>query len=391
MGSSYINIAMLKKIAFILAVVVLGGVSGIITDRYFFPYLSTTKLFEKYKLLKKSKEDVTIIQKTEQVFMKEDASLNNAVAQAASAVVNISYSNSQLSAKPMPGKSQLLVRNLTGQIVTSDGIIITYDNNYRPDSGNTYKVMTYDGNAYDAEIWDFDSYSNILFLKISASNLPVISLGNSDQILPGERVITISNTQGEYQNGYSSGIISRYNTSFNLSGNNFSLSEKLEGVIESDFVQNENYVGGPLVDYAGEIIGITGMIEKDGQKKYFEIPSQKLRAIIDRGIKKELSNNPFLGVYYLPVSKSLALSQSLKTEKGALIYSASGQQGLAIIANSPAAKAGLKINDIVLKINNDEINSKSALSELLYKYKKGDRIELSVQRDGNEMKISVQL
>jgi serine protease Do len=381
---------MFKKILFIIIVIIISGLSGIIFDRYFFPYLATTRLFSKYDFLKKSAESVTVINKTEQVYMKEESSLDKIANQVSTSIVNIiSYPNPDIKTVSR-GASATQVKNGTGMIVTSDGLIMTYLSAINPDNSK-YKIMSSDGGSYDAQLQDIDSWSNLAFLKINASNLPVVSFANSDEVKPGEKIVAIGNSLGEYQNKFSSGQISGFNSAYNLSGKALSMSDKLEGVFEADANFGQNFVGGPLVDYAGQIVGILGSIEKDGKTDFFTIPSNKARTVLDRSLGKEIENNYQLGLYYIPVTKTYSLANNLSVDKGALIYSPSGQQGLAIISGSPASRSDLKINDIIIQVNGEKVSETKSLPDLLYKHKKGEEIELRVIRDKNEMNIKVAL
>lgn len=382
------NIA--KKILLVLFIMVLGGLGGIIANRYFFPYLSTTKLFSKYEFLKKSTESVTVINKTEQVFVKEDSSISKIANSASSSVVNI-ISSPNLENKNSLGSTDVIsAKNSTGLIVTSDGLIATYAPEIDSDK-TKFKVLTFDGNNYDAEFVGLDTYSNLAFLKINASNLPTVSFGNSNDTVPGEKVLTIGNSLGSFGFLYQSGLLRSFNPAYNLAGKTVSFSEKLEGAFNTDFNSLAAFVGGPIVDYSGEVIGVVGFLNKNNGIEYFQIPSNKVRNVIDRAIKKELDQNPNLGIYYLPINKTLAMTNNLASDKGALIYSASGQQGLAVISGSAAQKAGLQINDIVVSIDGQEIDLKNSLSDILYKFKRGDQVELRILRSGRELKIPVQL
>ena len=251
--------------------------------------------------------------------------------------------------------------------------------------------MTYDGNMYDAELAGIDSYSGLAFLKAQAGNLSVGSFGNSDDIKPGEKVIAIANSLSSYGNRYAAGLISSFDPALNLAGTALSSSEKLEGVYEADFGYREYFIGGPVVDYNGQIVGIAGNIQTTGLNSFFVIPANKVKMVIDRAIKKELDKNPLLGIYYMPISKTYAVEKKLTVENGALIYSASGQQGLAVINDSPAQKAGLKIGDIIVAVGAQKIDEKHSLSDVLYAYRKGDMLELIILRDGQEKKISLEI
>lgn len=383
----------IKRLVLLALLLVFGGLGGIIADRYLFPYLSATKTFSKYAFLRKGSENITVINKTEQVTVKEETSISKITNQVSSSIVNIiSYrgdeAKSQAAKKPLAAKTA--AKNGTGIIVTGDGMIMAYAAGIDLTDAK-YKVMTYDGNAYDAVLLGVDNYSNLAFLKINASNLSVASMGDSDGVKPGEKVIAVSNSSGSYANKYASGLISDFNPAYNLAGLSVSSSEKMEGIYETDFNYQEYFIGGPVVDYNGQVVGIAGVIEKDNASSFFLIPSNKARAVIDRAIRKELDANVFLGAYYVPISKTYAVENGLAVESGALIYSASGQSGLAVIANSPAQKAGLKLGDIVRAVDGKEVSAEHSLSDLLYSFRKGDKVELTVLRDGQEIKLPVQL
>lgn len=363
-----------------MILLVFGIIGGIIADGYLFPYLGSTDFFSKYEFLKKSAENVTIINKTEQVMVKEETSLSKISNQAASSVVNIiSHPDEKNPAK-----------NGTGVIVTSDGMVMTYHSAINTNSPK-FSVMTHSGNIYDAELEGVDSYSNLAFLKINASNLPAISFGNSDDSKPGEKLISIGNSSELYENEYAAGLLSNLNNFYNISGKALASSEKLEGVFETDFNNQEKFVGGPVVDYSGQTIGIIGSVEKSNGKEYFQIPSNKVKQIIEKALRKELDQNAYFGIYYRSISKTQSLVKGTGPEEGAIIYSPSGQQGLAIIAGSPAQKAGLRIDDVIVAVNGEKITSHKNLPELLYQHKKGNEIELGIWRNGKEQKIKVQL
>lgn len=375
---------MLKKIILIVGIILIAGISGIISDRYFFPYLATSRFFAKNEFLKKATENVTVINKTEQVYVKEDSSITGITNQIIPAIVNVvSYQENA------NNKNNLISStNNTGEILTSDGIIMTSASAIIP-NGN-YKVILNDGNIHDAKILGIDKWSNLAFLKIIASNLPVMPFGNSDEYDPGEKLIAISNNTPNYQNKFTAGLLSSFDTSFNISGEALSKAENMEGVFLTDFNEKILSIGSPVIDYSGQMMGVTGAAMKNGQLEYFQIPANKIKLVLEKVINGTLDSNINLGIYYLPINKSLTIVNNLPTDHGALIYSASGQQGLAVISGSVADKAGLKINDIITKIENTQISAKNNLSNILHQYKKGDRVEFTVLRVGQEIKIMVQ-
>jgi S1-C subfamily serine protease len=380
---------MLRKILFIIFIIIISGISAIVADRYVFPRVANTSFFSRNKLLKNFTTDVTVINKTEQVYVKEDTTVTKLTNNVGSSIANV-ISYAKVDAKPGAKNIPTAIRNGTGLIVTSDGIIMTYLSAIIPENAS-YKVILSDGGTYDAQLSSIDSYSNLAFLKISASNLPTISFGDSSNFQAGEKVIAIGNNLGNYQNRYAAGLLNDFNSTFNIAGKTVSSSEKMEGVFEADLKMEDGFVGGPIIDYSGQVIGVTGSIIENNNVKYFEIPSNKAQTVLQKTIKQETGNNATLGIYFTPITKTYALVNNLGVEKGAQINSPSGQQGLAIISGSSAAKAGLQIYDIITAVSGQEISATSTLPDLLYKYKKGDTIELTVLRGGQEMKISVQI
>lgn len=382
-----------KTILFIAGIALISGFSGIIANHYIFPRLAVMKFFSGYDFIKKAAENVTIINKTEQVYIKEDASVNKIVNQVASSVVSItSYVATEKTTAGTVLVSMVpsATKSGTGLVVSSDGLVLTYASAIIAENAK-YKVAFDNGNVYDATFSGIDSYSNLAFLKLSASNLPVASFTNSDDAKPGEKIIAVGNDAGTHSAFFAAGVLSIFNPYYNLSEKTVASSEKLEGVFGIDIFAQAHYVGGPIVDYSGQIVGITGMVKRDDKEEFFQIPSNKVKSVIDKAIRKELETNCVLGIYYIPITKVYAEINNLPNESGALVYSPSGQQGLAIIANSSAAIAGLKINDIITAIAGEKIDGGKSLPDLLYKYKKGDEIELIILRNSEELKTRIQL
>lgn len=404
---------MFKKISIIILIILISGASGIVADHYVFPYLASTQFFQRHAWLKQSAENTTIINRTEQVYVKEDSSVAKLMSPVVSSIVNIiTYPNPTTKNQNQTETPDLLTetKNGTGEIVTSDGLIMTYAtaidyDQSQPTSGSStslsaqpaspsayeYKVMTGDGNVYDATLLGVDNWSNLAFLKINASNLPVVSFGNFSDYQAGEKVIAIGNDYPDYENRFDSGILNSFDPTFNISGQALSVPEKLEGIFKTDFSAENPPVGGPIVDYSGQIVGIIGSVKSNNQTRYFEIPTDKVQMALNKEIQKGLTTDPTLGIYYLPITKTLQLADGLPIDHGALIYSSLDQQGLAVITGSPAAKAGLQLGDIITEVNGTNVTLSDNLSTLLYNYKIGDKIKLTILRAGKSINLDVQL
>jgi len=372
------------KLAFLLALIfIVGGLGGVVLDRFILPKLTSYEFFSKYDFIKKANENVTIINKTEQVTVTENTSVNEIASRAATAVVSVT------SVPDSPTVSKKNIKNGSGVIVASDGLIVTYRGILIEEKAN-YTVWTFDGAGYEAKLLGIDNFTNLAYLKIKASNLPVIPFANSDDFESGKKIIAIGNYSSEYQNKFSAGFLNGINKTFNLSGKTVSSSEKLEGVIEADFASHPEYLGGPIVSYGGELAGIIGLARIDNQDKYFQIPSNIIKESMKLAMENKLKERASLGIYYYSLTKTCATTAGFNRDRGAVVYSPSGRQGLAVIANSPAEKAGLKINDVVIAVDGEEINLDNPLSNLVSRYKKGDQAKFLIIRDGEEMKINVQ-
>ncbi|KKU54106.1 MAG: 2-alkenal reductase [Candidatus Moranbacteria bacterium GW2011_GWE1_49_15] len=359
-------------------------------DRYVVPRLGASQFFGKFSFFKEAAENVTIINKTEQVTVREDDSVNQIASRASTSVVNVISINS---AKGTLGKDRKVRPDSmsgTGILATSDGVIITYRDVIFEDNA-TYAVLLYNNDKYDAKLIGVDEFANLAYLKIEASNLPSIDFANSDDFKPGKKLVSIGNSFSEYQNRFSAGLLSNINKTFNLSGKTVASSDKLEGVFETDFDNQENYLGGPVISYGGELVGINGKISIDNKDVYFQIPSNAIKKSLDRALNGELEKTPTIGAYYISITKEYSLSHNVKSDRGALIFSPSGNSALAFLDGSAAQKAGLRIGDIVLAVNGKNIDLSNPLSNLVNQYKEGDKLELIVLRAEEEMKIEIQL
>ena len=146
-----------------------------------------------------------------------------------------------------------------------------------------------------------------------------------------------------------------------------------------------------MIDFNGEMIGIVGDVQLDGKTKYFLIPANDVREAMDRTIRGALDTRPMLGVSYISITKAYATAQSLSRDRGALIYSPSGRTNLAVIANSPAEKAGMRVGDIIMSVDGTEIDLDHALSKLIARHARGETITLHVFRAGTDITLTVTL
>lgn len=388
-----------KMIGLMSLIIVLGGISGVVTDRFLMPWLSSKESLNKWSLFRKVNENVTVINKTEQIIVKEDFSVVKTAQNILPSVVKIvSYVENDDKKNEWSSKiksSQDIQESVkTGLIVTNDGLIVSVKRKMTDVGDKTlkYKILLSDNREFDAELTFTDEYSNLEFYKAEQENLPTPTFGNSRELESGEKVIVIGNKGGEYQNSFSLGVINEIDGTYTLLNSQLASSEKIEGAILTDAKINEKNIGGPVLDFNGTVIGIANSILKDGKEEGFIMPINKLRDTIDTVVKGGRSERVSLGVYYLSIDKEIALLSGLPVSKGALIHSFYGQQGLAVKRGSPADLAGVKIGDIILAVNNVEISLEKPLSSLVAEKAQGETAILKVLRENNkEIELEVVL
>lgn len=380
----------------VLLILVLGGIGGVFFERSLVPRLAASTYFSQWDFFKKAAEHVTVINKTEQIVVREDDSVEKIISQPATAVVNIVAL--PMSAKEAKGSAVSLgaaaeaVVTTTGVLLTNDGLVVTYSELPFDTVKTQYSVLLFDGSIHSATFVSRDVLTNLSFFRVNdAPNTPAIALANSDDARVGKKLIAIGNTSAEYQNRLAVGVLENINRIFNLSGKTVASSEKWEGVFEMDFSKAEAFVGGPVVGWNGEMVGMVGTLTIDNEAQAFLIPSNVVRDALNHVISGTLDKRPTLGIYYLPITKALALGRGLSRDRGALIYSRSGSTGLAIIADSPALKAGLLAGDIIVSLNGTEVNLDNPLPEMLSRFNTGDIIELLIMRGQEAKTVTVKL
>ncbi|HBB36443.1 MAG: 2-alkenal reductase, 2-alkenal reductase [Candidatus Moranbacteria bacterium GW2011_GWC1_45_18] len=381
-----------RIVFFVMTIFILSGASLIIIDRYLFPYLATVKWIGKYDFFKKATENVVIVNKTEQVTVSEDQTISRYSNESASSVVEILSLRGE-SKNPGKTKDTSLAKYGSGLVITADGLILTYKDAVFENQAK-YRVFVQTNKSFDARLVAVDNFTNLALLKIDGvENLPVASFIASEDIKTGMKAVAIGRSGNNFQLIYKSGLVSQYDSDFSLAGA-LPLSEKLQGVYVADFEMNEEgderVVGGAVANYGGNVIGIMGVRNVSDRKQYFIIPSDCILELVNQYISIGSVKRGSLGAYYLPLSsESAALFGNL--DRGAFVYSPSGQQGLAVIAGSSAEKAGLKIFDVIVSVNGEEVNSENNLARLVSKYKPGEEIKLKIIRDSKEVIIPVVL
>lgn len=277
----------------------------------------------------------------------------------------------------------------TGMIVTKDGYVLT--NKHVIEGANSIQIVLDDGTTYsDIAIVGQDPSNDVAFLKIkNASDLPTVELGDSKTITAGQQVIAIGNALGQFQNTITSGIISGTGRAITATSSDYSSSENLTDLIQTDAAINAGNSGGPLVNAAGQVIGINTATSSEADGIGFAIPISSVKGMLKNIINNNSSDRAYLGVYYISITPDVAKAYDLPVSSGAYVYSPS--QYSSVVVNGPAAKAGLKEKDIITKINGIAVGKSGSVSTLIGEYAPGDTVQLTVIRDGKERAVNVTL
>lgn len=264
----------------------------------------------------------------------------------------------------------------SGFILTSDGYIVT--NHHVIADASSVKVTLYDGKSYDATIIGSDEDYDIAVLKINVTGLQPVTLGDSDKLNVGDHVLAVGNPLGELTFSMSGGMVSSVNRPINVDGTPFNM-------IQTDTSINPGNSGGPLFDSYGEVVGIvsakySNYSDTSVEGLGFAIPINDVFAMIqDIMTNGYVTNKPYLGVTAGTINQQMAQQTGLT--EGVYIY--------AVQDNSAAGKAGLKVGDVITKIDNTKISTMEDLTAAKKSYSAGDTATFTISRAGQTKTVKV--
>lgn len=287
------------------------------------------------------------------------------------------------------GQSSTQTSAGTGMIVTKDGYVLT--NKHVIDGANSIKIVLDSGETYDkVTLIGTDPLNDVAYLKINdVSDLPTVTLGDSKTINAGQPVIAIGNALGQYQNTITQGIISGTGRSLTAYSSDYSSSENLTDMIQTDAAINSGNSGGPLVNAAGEVIGINTATSSDADGIGFAIPISSVKGMLKNIIDNNSATRAYIGVYYINITPDVAVTYDLPVNAGA--YLSSTSQNSSIVTGGPGDQAGLKDGDIITKVNGVTVGKAGTVSSLIGEYAPGDTIQITILRDGKEKNINLTL
>ncbi|HUD08959.1 MAG TPA: trypsin-like peptidase domain-containing protein [Candidatus Saccharimonadales bacterium] len=278
----------------------------------------------------------------------------------------------------------------SGFIVTSDGLVVT-NKHVISDPSADYTVMTSDQKKYDAKVQAIDPTNDLGILKINATNLPVLELGNATNLQIGQTVIAIGNSLGEFRNTVSKGVISGLKRNVNAGSDQSGQSELLSQVIQTDAAINPGNSGGPLLDIQGKVIGVNVAMAQGAENIGFALPVDLVKKDLASLKSSGKITQPYIGVRYVPIDAQIQKDNNLSFDYGALVVRGQQVTDFAVIPGSPADKAGIVENDIILEVNGTKVDADHPLANLLSQYGVGDTLTLKVWHKGNTSDVKVTL
>lgn len=325
--------------------------------------------------------------KKENIVVQESSAIIDSTKKVSPAVVSIS---SKQSVTDLFGQQQTQEADGTGFIITNDGLIVT-NKHVVSDTNATYTVYTADGKSYPATVLARDPLQDLAVIKIDATGLPIVDLGDSSQMQVGQYVIAIGNALGQFQNSVTVGVISAKNRQIQAGESGTNSTETLQDLLQTDAAINQGNSGGPLINLKGQVIGMNTAVAAKGQAEGigFAIPINDIKTSIDQVKKTGKISQPYLGVMYVPVTNDIAKANNLAVNNGAYLVSSPSQP--AIITGGPADQAGLKEGDIITQVDGQSINSDNNLTTILSHFSPGDTVSLTVVRGKETKKIEVKL
>ncbi len=307
-----------------------------------------------------------------QVTVGEESAVIDAVGTVSPAVVSITTTGepSFLDPKGPEGVG-------SGFIITADGLLVTNGHVVKGAAENPTVTLA-DGRSLEAEVAATDPVFDLTFLKVNASGLPVVELGEVDGLRVGQQVIAIGNALGQFDHTVTTGVLSA--TGRAVATEDLSM---LDNLLQTDAAINPGNSGGPLVNLEGQVIGMNTAIAGGAEGIGFAIPIDVVRQALDSYQQRGKILRARLGVSSVTITPEIAEERKLPADNGALVIS--------VFPSSAAAQAGIKANDIITAVGDTEVDPRHSLSSLVAAQMPGDRVKILLRRGKQELTVQATL
>jgi S1-C subfamily serine protease len=263
-----------------------------------------------------------------------------------------------------------------GQILTNAHVV---------EGADIVNVTLKDGRSFKGKVMGSDPVTDVAVVKIEANNLPIVPVGNSDQLKPGEWAIAIGNPLG-LDNTVTTGIISATGRSSSAVG----VPDKRVQFIQTDAAINPGNSGGPLLNASGQVIGMNTAIIRGAQGLGFAIPINTVQRIANQLATTGKVNHPFLGIQMVTLTPELKQNINSDPNSGLNVEEDQGVLIAKVIQNSPAAKAGLRSGDVIRKINGQPVKDAEGIQKAVESTQVGGNLQLGLRRNQKDINVTVQ-
>ena len=368
----FIEIFKFKKLTLILLIIALWVVSVVGVFRFFGKEIPTRKL-----------QDATREQR--QVIVEEESVVISVVEKVSPSVVSIAVENRQM-LDPFFGLPRQDRQSGigTGFVVSKDGLILT-NKHVVADSREKYIAIIRDNGGTERKLEikkvNLDPFNDLALVKVDANDLKPLEMGDSDNLKVGQKVIAIGNALGRLENTVTVGVVSGLGRGVSPVDPSTGIAERTEDLIQTDAAINLGNSGGPLINTAGQVIGITNArasAENIGFAIKINIAKQLIADFEASGGK---ISRPLLGIRYTHISRDVALLNEVP--EGELVRE--------VIADSAAADSGIKVGDIMTHLDGEKLTEENSLAKIIRTKKVGDEIRVRVFRDGKTIDLAAKL
>ena len=337
-----------------------------------------------------SSNGTTTVGAQQPLTIDESSAIIEAAAKVTPAVVRITVEGVSTNAFggeiPERGVGSGVIYNKAGWILTNRHVVT----NEGGQLVNTLTVELKDGRQFDGRVYGVDTLTDLAIVKIEGDDFPSAPVGDSGNLKVGQLAIAIGSPLGTYSNTVTSGIISAKGRQITVSG-----GDTLNNLIQTDAAINPGNSGGPLLDSAGNVIGINTAIATDSNGIGFAIPINIARPIMQQAVEGKDLARPYIGITFVGIDAQVAKDQKLSVSQGALVRNLDSNgnptsEG-AVRADSPAAKAGVKDGDIITRIEDQAIDADHPLDAVLSQFAPGQTVTLSILRGGEQLSVEVTL